>query len=113
MMVRRQLVMWVCSVVLAACAGPNDARVEPIIALTGDATNGRALYVSKKCNDCHGENGRGGFGVDLGSEDVHGTDKDELANTILVGYWFMPAFRSKLTDQEVADLLAYLDTVGR
>jgi mono/diheme cytochrome c family protein len=98
---------------LVACGAPPDPRATGITALTGSATAGEALYVTHKCGDCHGKQGRGGFGVDLGTEDVHTTPKDELASTIVGGYWFMPSFRNKLTDQDVADVLAFIDTFGR
>jgi len=109
----RALSVVTCLSVIAACGGPPDARVDGVLALTGDATSGEALFTSQKCTDCHGKAGRGGFGVDLGSDDVHTTPKDELANTVLVGRWFMPSFKAKLSDQQVADLLAFIDTLGR
>jgi mono/diheme cytochrome c family protein len=98
---------------LVACGAPPDPRATTITALTGSAAAGEALYTAQKCGDCHGKQGRGGFGVDLGSADVHSTSKDDLASTIVGGYWFMPSFRSKLSDQDVADLLAFIDTFGR
>jgi mono/diheme cytochrome c family protein len=111
-LVRRSVVL-LAFTMLSACGGPPDPRVETTLALTGDATSGEALFTSQKCTDCHGKAGRGGFGVDLGSDDVHTTPKDELANTVLVGRLFMPAFKAKVTDQELADLLAFIDTLGR
>ena len=97
---------------VTAC-GPEDSRVAGIVALTGSATTGEQLYASRKCTDCHGKAGRGGFGSDLGSAETHKASKDELANVILDGRWFMPSFKAKLSDQDVADLLAFVDTIGR
>jgi mono/diheme cytochrome c family protein len=99
---------------VAGCGAPPDPRVAGVLALTGDVANGETLFMTtQKCTECHGKAGRGGFGPDLGSADVHGTAKDELADTLLQGRWFMPAFKAKVTDQEAADLLAFMDTLGR
>lgn len=97
---------------LTAC-GPQDPRVAGVVALTGSAAAGEQLFASQKCDDCHGKAGRGGFGSDLGSADAHRASQDELANVILDGRWFMPSFKAKLSDQDVADLLAFVDTIGR
>jgi mono/diheme cytochrome c family protein len=104
-------VLFFVAVLLAGCGVP-DARTPGIILLTGKAVTGSELFVSQKCTDCHGKAGRGGFGPDLGSKDVKTTAHEELANTILSGRWFMPAFGHKLQDQDVADLLAFIDTLG-
>jgi mono/diheme cytochrome c family protein len=98
---------------LCGCGGPPDPRVEGIVSLTGSSVAGETVFTSQKCGDCHGKAGRGGFGPDLGSGDVHATPKDELANTLLQGRLFMPSFKAKLSDQDVADVLAFVDTLGR
>lgn len=87
---------------LVACGG--DGRIDDVLALEGDPTNGEAVYLDT-CASCHGDDGSGGSGPDIASESE---SEDELAEVILFGEEDMPAFDGDLTDQEIADVIAYL-----
>ena len=89
---------------LVACA--NAARVDAITALTGDADNGAAIYAAN-CAGCHGADGSGG-----GAPRATGRDADEVAAIVLSGEDEMPSFADLLDDQEIADVIAWLDTQG-
>lgn len=95
---------------LPACAGEDggNADVDNILMLSGDADNGAMIY-SSKCAVCHGAMGEGGVGVALKTEAAEESD-EEIVEDVLEGIsgTEMPAFRSQLTDQEVADLLAFI-----
>ncbi len=89
---------------LAACA--NAARVDAILGLTGDATNGAIVYADN-CAGCHGADGSGGS-----ERGILGEDDAETAEIVLNGEESMPAFADTLSDQDVADLLAWLAEQG-
>lgn len=96
--------------VMAACFGCDAEgadEADAILALTGDATAGEALYQTH-CSACHGADARSGSAQkDLPDEDAH-----ELVHVMLEGEGFaMPSFRETLTDQEIADIAAYLATL--
>jgi mono/diheme cytochrome c family protein len=88
---------------LAACDG--GSRVDGILALTGDATNGATVYADN-CAECHAADGSGGIGPSLQGE-ASEEGGGEVVEVVLYGEDSMPAFPD-LTDQEVADLLAFL-----
>jgi mono/diheme cytochrome c family protein len=93
---------------LGTCVGAQTPQ-EP----TGNATHGRELYLSTGCFECHGRDGQGGAfngpapslaHTELGFEAF----KDQLrqpAND-------MPAYAAVvMSDQDVADLLAFARTL--
>ncbi len=88
---------------MLACGGD---RVEDVLALTGDEASGEALYGSD-CSGCHGESGEGGLGPSM-SEVVSGHDDAAIVEITLLGLGEdMPA-HEYLSDQDVADILAWL-----
>jgi mono/diheme cytochrome c family protein len=89
---------------LIACA--NAGRVDTIVALEGDAANGATLYATT-CAGCHGADGQGGSGPR-----ATGRDAVEVASVILSGEEEMPAYADQFDDQEIADIIAWLDTQG-
>lgn len=83
---------------LVACNGKDGDTGS----LTGDVTRGEAVF--EVCAVCHGADGTGGSGPSLVEEVPDQTDA-ELEDIILNGYGDMAA--QDLTDQEVADVIAY------
>jgi mono/diheme cytochrome c family protein len=72
--------------------------------------SGAVLFRDKGCAYCHGAGGTGGKkGPDLS---VIRTDKlwppDKITNQILNGGQKMPPFSDSLTDEQIAQLVAYL-----
>lgn len=100
--------LWVC-----AC-GPVDPAIRAVTIekLKGDAERGRAIYqddvVYPPCWSCHGKTGIGGVNH---YPDLHKTAKEsttaEMALQIIKPNE-MPSYADKLTDQQVADVIAYV-----
>ncbi|MEN9786969.1 MAG: hypothetical protein RLZZ299_2233 [Pseudomonadota bacterium] len=89
---------------LVACA--NAGRVDAIVALEGDAANGATLYTTN-CAGCHGADGQGGS-----APRATGRDAAEVASVVLGGEDEMPAYADPFDDQEIADIIAWLDAQG-
>lgn len=87
--------------------GETDTRVTDILALTGDTANGEALF-GTDCAICHGTDGSGGSGPSLVAK-VPELSEEEILDVVINGEDSMPAFDG-WTDQELADVLAYLTT---
>ena len=114
------MIAFALSLVLAQVPTPAPA---PQVARPPDA---KELYVKMKCAFCHGEDGKGDTekGRKLRAADFtsakfqkHTTDKemvDAITNGIKnkKGAVLMPAFKSKLTPEEVQALVAYVRAFG-
>ncbi|MEL6343228.1 MAG: cytochrome c [Myxococcota bacterium] len=86
----------------------ETTRTEDILALTGDASSGAPVYTTN-CQGCHAEDGSGTVGPALSGADgkVNTLTDEQIVDAILNGVGTMPAYEF-LSDQEAADLLAYL-----
>jgi len=82
----------------------HDPRIKDILDLKGDLDNGTDLYATE-CSSCHGSDGHGATGPDIFREPAE--DK-EIAYIILDGSERMPAFGESLSNQEIADILAWI-----
>lgn len=95
---------------VAACDGTDGetetTRVEDILALTGDTTNGQAVF-DARCVNCHPADGSQGIGTSLSEALPTNTDEESL-DFIINGGDGMPA-AGDLSDQDIADLLAYIN----
>jgi mono/diheme cytochrome c family protein len=77
---------------------------------TGDAANGKRLYLKNGCYQCHGQSGQGGLaGARLA--------QTKLAQAAFIAYvrnpapGGMPPYRVQvMTDQELADVWTYIKT---
>lgn len=104
--------------VIAAWCGPPAWGAEPGPD-AADLTKGRRLYV-KLCQGCHGVEGRGdGYRMlgrdpaDLTAPSVKQRPEAALLRTVHEGKPNMPAWRSRLTDDEARDVLAYVRSLPR
>ena len=91
----------------------------PSLSLQGDASRGLRLY-QRNCVGCHGKSGRGGIAPEIGNPVFLAAAGDGfLLKTIREGRTQtpMPAFQRPdgpvLGDQDLADLLAYLHSLGK
>lgn len=84
----------------------GTSEVDAILALTGDATAGATTF-SNVCAGCHGADGASGYAANL-VEVAPTLDDAVIVGTIINGdsTGGMPA--QDLSDQEVADVLAYV-----
>lgn len=92
------------ALLFTACGGSDP--VDDILALDGDTTNGATLF-SSNCVSCHPADGSAGTGSAL-SEVVPTLDDASMVATISNGIGIMPAFSNNLTNQEIADVQAYV-----
>lgn len=94
------------ALLLVACGGADEDRVDDILALDGDAAVGVGVY-DKQCSGCHGDDGEGGVGPALdGSVDAY--SPEQMVTLILDGQGDMPP-HDYMEDQDIADLLAHLE----
>jgi mono/diheme cytochrome c family protein len=96
---------------LVACSSDDSGadgdadRASTIAGLTGDATGGESVY-STNCTSCHGTDAKSGSeNMDVAA--FARSSKDAAIAQILEGGDGMPSFEA-LTDQQVADVVAYL-----
>ena len=94
-------------VLLAAGCGSSvdEAQVDAVLALEGDAVNGKALY-DGNCTGCHAADGSGDSGPSLIEHVPHHDDRD-LVEALLKGPFSMPSY-ADWPDQDLADMLAHL-----
>ena len=85
----------------------------------GDAIKGKEVFANR-CAVCHGESGKGKEAIakmfnvtmkNLGSEEVQSIDDATLKKDILEGNGKMRPVR--LTDQEAADVIAFIHTLKK
>ena len=89
--------------------GCASEKANSIAEMEGDAVAGATLYATH-CQACHGEDGASGsvqkdIVEDLSYGDAH------VIQAILYGEDSMPAFENTLSEQEIADIVAYLHTL--
>ena len=79
----------------------------------------KELYKTK-CNACHGADGRGdtAAGKKFSAHDFHSADAQKLTDQELMdriknGKNKMPAYKSKLTDEQIKDLVKYVRELGK
>lgn len=94
------------ALVLAGCEPKVEVgRVEGILALEGDPQFGE-LSFEVNCATCHGLDGRGGTGPRIAGYE----DGENFVVVLLGGQGTMQPFES-LGDQEIADLLAFVQSL--
>jgi mono/diheme cytochrome c family protein len=117
----------------AIAFGPALTRFDPIIILIkndnlnqgltdlgnlrnewpiGDAKNGAAIY-SDSCKGCHGSDGQGGVGRKLKpNEFIQKSNNAEMLQLVLTGRagTAMRSFSGRLTEAQLADVIAFLRT---
>jgi mono/diheme cytochrome c family protein len=90
----------------AGCAEGDGAGVDAVLALTGDTGNGEVVFAAN-CASCHAADGTGGTGPNI----TGGLSADQIARVVVNGEDSMPSFSGTLSDQEMADVVAYVEQV--
>lgn len=103
-------VLLLLAVGLTACGGgggsDGDARRGNADSAAQAASGGERLY-SNRCMVCHGGDLKGGFGPELrGIGELR--SRDELIAAIRDGTGLMPAFRDRLTEEEIAAIVDWI-----
>jgi len=84
------------------------------------AQNDGAALFKAKCAACHGPDGKGDTSMgkvlkvrDLSSDDVQKQTDAELTAITENGKGKMPAYKGKLTDAQIKDLIAFIRTLKK
>ncbi len=91
----------------------GEDRASAILAIEGDASAGATVFTSAGCSieSCHGADGLSGAASPSLDMSVPNADDAQIVNTLLNGKGSMPS-HANLTDQQLADVLAYVSTFG-
>lgn len=82
-----------------------------IAAQTGDPQTGRTLWEGEdtSCQNCHGGKGEGAFGPDLAGRKL---TVAQFTRALRNPWGIMPAFlESQISDRDIADFIAYFDSL--
>jgi mono/diheme cytochrome c family protein len=119
----RKLVLLVAAlglvVALPACGGEEEAQALPETvegtlpantgaASEGDPAKGKTIYASAGCGGCHIFSAAGSTGTIGPNLDDAGVDFEAAVQQIKNGGGGMPAFSGRLSDQEIADVAAFV-----
>jgi mono/diheme cytochrome c family protein len=98
----------------ALAAEPSGSRLEPVhdhAAETGDGKSGPGRQVfTQNCAVCHGDRGEGKIGPKLAGTSHSASEIQQLVTRGIPPK--MPAFRSKLTADQIAAVAAYVRSLG-
>ena len=97
------------SLLAVACgSSASQADIDAVTALTGSAAAGESVFTTN-CKVCHGDDAKSGTAKrDL--PDAAKSETDKAISTILTGEDEMQSFKGVLTNQQIADVIAYLKT---
>ena len=119
----RKLVLLLAALVLVvaipACGGEEEEQALPETvegtlpadtgaATEGDAANGKKIFASAGCGGCHTFAAAGSTGTVGPNLDDASVDVDAAAQQVKNGGGGMPAFGDRLSDQEIADVAAFV-----
>jgi mono/diheme cytochrome c family protein len=99
------------SVVLAAMVLVVSLILPGVAGAQGNADAGRKLWAGNtvECGNCHGAVGEGGFGPDLAGRRL---SVEHFRRATRTPWGIMPAYVDKqVTDQDIANLVAYFDSL--
>jgi mono/diheme cytochrome c family protein len=107
-------------VAVGGCGGEEEVSPTPetvvgtidTTAAEGDPENGKAVFASAGCGGCHTL-------ADAGATQTIGPNLDEsqpdealVVDRVTNGMGAMPAFADRLSEQEIADVAAYVSSVA-
>lgn len=96
------------TMVAAACGSEAPPhRAEGVVGLTGDQVAGKTLF-EDNCAGCHVQVGEKMLGPDLSKPPRSDLSALTMATVIIDGQGTMNAFAADLTDQQIADVVAYV-----
>ncbi len=91
----------------------------PMLPAVARADDGAALFKTK-CAACHGPDGKGETGMgktlklrDLSSDDVQKQTDAQLTDIIANGKNKMPAYKGKITDDQIKQLVGYIRDLAK
>jgi mono/diheme cytochrome c family protein len=119
----RKLVLLLAALVLVvaipACGGEEEEQALPETvegtlpadtgaATEGDAANGKKVFASAGCGGCHTFSAAGSTGTVGPNLDDASVEVDAAVQQVKNGGGGMPAFGDRLSDQEIADVAAFV-----
>jgi mono/diheme cytochrome c family protein len=105
----------------ASCFLMAELEASLTSAASGDPTKGKALYANN-CLICHGERGKGDGLIgaslsppptDLSSSQVQAKPDKDLLTVIREGRAVMPAWKNRLNDQDIQNILVYIRSLSQ
>lgn len=75
---------------------------------SGNAENGKRVFMKQMCFRCHGTDGQGGAGPRLAPKPI---STERLVKYVRNPTGQMPPYTNQVTDAELADIRAYLATI--
>lgn len=108
-MARPTTLLVVAVLALAGCGGDDGGSSGPPpqqVVDAGKPAQGRDVFAGN-CAACHGGQGEGGTGPKLAGEAKY-TDPEAVVDQIRDGGGGMPAFKGRLSEQELADVSAFV-----
>jgi mono/diheme cytochrome c family protein len=110
-------------VALPACGGEEDETAQPETVEgtppetsegggEGDPENGKTVFASAGCGGCHTLSDAGSNGSVGPNLDDAQPDEAAVAEKVTNGGGGMPAFSDRLSEQEIADVAAYVSSVA-
>lgn len=98
------------ALMLAACGGDDGGEgggpPPQQVVDSGSAAQGREVYAGN-CAACHGADGGGGTGPQLAGQPAY-ANPDAVVDQIRNGGGGMPSFSDRLSEQELADVSAFV-----
>ena len=116
-MLRRALILLSLGAALSGCGTgtvttPTPQTVIGKVAappkVTGNATAGKQVFETAGCKSCHTLKDAGATGTVGPNLDDAKPDKDLVITRVTKGMGAMPPFAGQLTDQQIADVAAYV-----
>jgi mono/diheme cytochrome c family protein len=99
----------------------GGVEAQPTLSESGDPTKGKIIYETN-CVICHGERGKGDglLGAtlrppptDLTGPVAKAKSDMDLRTVILEGRGVMPAWKTRLKEQDIQNVLAYIRSLGK
>jgi len=101
-------------------AGLSFAGFLFLFSVPSQAQSGPASIFKANCAECHGTNGGGNTAMgrslklrDLRSPDVQKRTDADLTDIITNGLATMPAFKDKLTNDQIQQVVAYIRQIAK
>jgi mono/diheme cytochrome c family protein len=104
----------------ASCFFVGGVEAELTSSASGDLTKGKIIYETN-CLICHGERGKGDGLIgatlrppptDLTGPEVRAKSDKDLWTVIHEGRDVMPAWKTRLKEQDIQNVLAYIRSLG-
>lgn len=104
----------------ASCLVMGGLEAQVISSANGDPTKGKIIYETN-CLICHGERGKGDGLIgatlrppptDLTGPEARAKSDNDLRTVIHEGRGVMPAWKTRLKEQDIQNVLAYIRSLG-